>query len=259
MSIFKFVEAKDNSFGINQVIIDFKELVNRQFIINNKFPNPNRESKFINVFDNMIGQLNEEVYETNIELEKNKKNGYFQSMESLEEFIDAFMYSASLFCETATYFNIETDSWLADNKLANLIIYDPYNNNHYQAYRGINHEIIKDNFYLDYTSVLRREIYDRKYHKPVPKKPTNYKYNFLKKIIYYSYMPPVGLSGIPYNPALVDYYLPIYVNNFYKYFVNTFFCYDAGYNTVINTEMINNRINNLNMIIDKKENYIANL
>ena len=61
MSIFKFVEAKDNSFGINQVIIDFKELVNRQFIINNKFPNPNRESKFINVFDKSFSLFDKSI------------------------------------------------------------------------------------------------------------------------------------------------------------------------------------------------------
>lgn len=258
MSIFKFIEAKyDKKFDRDKVVIDFKELITRQMKINEKFPNPNRDSKYINVFDNMVGQINEEVYETNIELMKNIKNGYLQTEESYEEFIDAFMYSASLFCETVIYFNVEPLEWLKKNNLETLDIYDAYNGNAYFVFqRNVNEE---NKFRLDYTSVLRRKIYNRKYHKRANKKPVNYVNDLLKSIVVGSYMQPSGLQDIYYSLHLAEYYMPEYIDNFYKYMNNLFFCYDFGYNPTINKNMILERIDKLNEIIDGKEEFITNL
>lgn len=252
-NIFNFVNNE-------KIVINFEKLIDRQMLINDKFPNPNRKTEFINVFDNMTGQIMEEIYECKEELNKNIKNmdkqitSDYQTKESLEEFLDVFMYTGSLFCETVLYFNIDYIDFLRKNKLSTLVISDSY---------IINNIITNNDIGIDFIPALRRKIYDRKYHKTHSEKPENYENNLLKYMIAFTYLPKEGTkttNGSKTSNNLNNYLLPNYLNNLNNYMQDVFFCYDHGF---IRTgderlEKIKSRINLLNEIIDNKENYIIN-
>ena len=107
--IFKYIND-------SQININMSEFLKGQKIINDKFPNPNRVGKFINDYDNMTGQIIEEVFETKEAISMNLEHLEYQTNNSMEEFIDSFMFIGSLIIETTEYFNIDVDSFLKKSR-----------------------------------------------------------------------------------------------------------------------------------------------
>jgi hypothetical protein len=252
-NIFNLVTDRENKIDYKKIVINLEKLVDRQMLINQHFPNPNRDSKFINVFDNMAGQIIEEAYETEEAISLTSSWRRPMDITVLEEFIDMFMYTGSLLCETFLYYDIDYIKWFRDEKANLLIIDDKYLDN-------INNYLAEDSFSkvpLDFIPAIRRKIYDRKYHKPAEEKPENYESELLTYMIYYMYYPKKGLkrgSGL----CVEKYMLPEYCSNLNEFLQKILFCYDI-HNDDERLKTIKERVFLLNNIIDKKENFITNL
>lgn len=210
----------------HEVKFNYKNFINNQSQINKRFPNPLRDSgKYINVFDNMAGQILEEIYELNQEIRKNDWVGE-ETEYLLEELADVIMYCGSLFCETANYFNIDIEDFFFKNPDYSeiKILYNP--NEKTMHFNLLNGEFI---------AVIRRYIYNRKYHKTASKKPTDYKEELLRKIIVY----------------------PFVKNNDFK----NIYCFLNNYFFYRRTDCLktSERVSLLENIILNKENKIVNL
>lgn len=154
---------------------NFKNLIENQYPINIKFPNPNRGRKLIDIYDSMAGQVIEEIFEFNNERKECKDYGIYElgSEKMWKEFVDILMYIGSLWIEVATSLNIDIEKFFKENDYENIKIIDK-----------------PDIVVGDVNSIsgvflgeIRRKIYDRKYHKPTPEKPVNYDYDLLNSII----------------------------------------------------------------------------
>jgi len=249
--IFEYNSAKNISINI-------KELLKGQLPINNKFPNPNRGNKFVNIFDNMVGQIEEEIFETRERLYINKldpeyiEKNIYQDEDSLEEFVDSIMYIGSLIIESANAFEIDLSEFLDKyNNLAKISISDFYVANDFvMAYRNFPNE--------QFLSFIRRKIYDRKYHKPASNKPDNYEEKFLINIIVGAFFPRKDdqAYATPYDA----YKIPKFIDNMNPYMQDVLFCYDNDWHSdETRTSMIVERVATLNKIINKKQNKIKNL
>ena len=247
-----FVYKSNKLVGINLV-----EFLKGQIPINDKFPNPNRGTKFVNIFDNMVGQIEEEIYEIREVLYKNKHdpehvtNNKYQDKESLEEFVDSIMYIGSLIIETANAFNINIIEFLKSNNLTEISISDFYvPNNLDNKHRNYPNE--------SFLSYMRRKIYDRKYHKPAGEKPGNYEERFIIELIVGAFYP--RLNDMAFATKYDKYKIPEYIDNMNPYIQDVVFCYDNGWNSDdVRQSMIVSRIMELNTIIKEKQEKIANL
>jgi len=250
MKIFNFKSEK-------LVTINIIELLRGQIPINNKFPNPNRGTKFVNIFDNMVGQIEEEIYETREALYINKHDpahvskDTYQDNNSLEEFIDSLMYIGSLIIETANAFDIDVIDYLESIDFTEINISDFYVPNNIDVY----HRNYPNESFLSY---MRRKIYDRKYHKPAGEKPDGYEKKFIIELIVSAFFPRLG--DMDYATTFDKYKIPAYIDNMNPYIQDVVFCYDNGWHPDdTRRAMISYRINELNSIIEKKQNKIANL
>ena len=250
MSIFNFKSEK-------LVSINLIELLKGQIPINNKFPNPNRGTKFVNVFDNMVGQIEEEIYETREAIYNNKKDpshvtkDCYQDTNSLEEFIDSIMYTGSLIIETANTFNINIIEYLTSIGFTEIDISDFYVPNYIED----KHRNYPNESYLSY---MRRKIYDRKYHKPAGEKPEDYEKNFIIELIVSAFLP--RQLDMDYASKYEKYKIPPYIDNMNPYIQDVVFCYDNGWHSDdTRRSMIAYRINDLNTIIENKQKKISNL
>ena len=112
---------------------NFKNLIENQYPINIKFPNPNRGRKLIDVYDSMAGQVIEEIFEFNNEytdvgvnlndifvLDK-KKYTFEEAMKALKkgDIIES-CYSGKNYMmspregETVKYFDTEYNEWMTE-------------------------------------------------------------------------------------------------------------------------------------------------
>lgn len=238
------------------ISINILELVKRQRKINDKFPNPNRNSKYINVYDNMVGQISEEVFETKESINKNKEMPLpikVQTNDSLEEFIDVLMYTGSLLIETATYFEIDIIDFLKHNDdYAYIHIYDTYKDNDFKE----ENRNIPTCENLIYT---RRKIIDRKYHKPAKERPENYEINLIKSIIVGTFLPRKNDKDNN-EDIYEEFKIPEFITNMNPYIQDVLFCYDDELNfSLARKYLIEDRINLLNELFENKNNKIANL
>lgn len=241
----------------NVISIDILELIKRQILINDKFPNPNRDTKFINIYDNMAGQINEEIFETiealknNTIINKDYLGSKYQSHESLEEFIDTIMYIGSLIVESSISLEIDIESLLEKYKLTEIDICDFYVPNNFKEYN-------RNKPNNDFLSYIRRKIYDRKYHKPCSLKPDNYEENIILYIIIGAFSPRI--NDVSYAGRFEKYKIPGFIDNMNPYIQDVFFCYDNG--TTTDDKRKNNiisRLKELNKIINEKQNFISSL
>lgn len=252
MSRFIFNYKTDKLISIN-----IKELILGQLSINQKFPNPNEDNpSFVNLYDNMAGQIAEEVYETKESIYKNviKDNNIkpvYQSEESLEEFVDSIMYLGSLFIETAKYFKIDIIKFLEDNKLSEVDIYDFYIANNI-IYNKRNYPSV------EFLSHIRRMIYDRKYHKAASAKVENYEENLLKSMIISSFYP--RKDDMCYATKFDYFKIPSFIDNINPFLQDILFCYDNGmHSDTVRQSLILPRVKELNKIIREKQEKITNL
>jgi hypothetical protein len=243
-----------NIISNNQIQINMVEFIKGQIPINEKFPNPNRGSKFVNVFDNMVGQIEEEIYETKEALHKNVKfkSSTYQTNESLEEFVDSFMYIGSLLVEAANYFNVDINEILLEEKLNYVNIYNNYVKDNLND-RCIPHD--------EFLSHIRRKIYDRKYHKEAGQVPVNYDTKIIDSIIVGGLLPRIGDSDSSFHNKYLAYKIPKFVDNMNPFMQDLFFCYDNGFckSDDERIKTIPKRISTLNDIINKKQNFISSL
>lgn len=239
--VFKFIDKKT-------ILINMSEFLKAQKCINDKFPNPNRNSdRFVNDFDNMVGQIEEEIYETKESLYNNKiTNEPYQTEESIEEFLDAFMYLGSLIIETAEYFNIDLDKFLKKYNLSLIYFKDTYIEDDCSS-RCMLHD--------DFLSYVRRKIIDRKYHKPAKEKPINYEEELLASLIV------GGIKPRRSSKYYEKFTIPEFIDNFNPYMQDIFFCYDnmTRYNNTEREESIEERVEYINNILKRKQNFIINL
>lgn len=241
--IFEYIDDK-------HIKINLKNFLEGQISINDKFPNPNRDSKFINVYDNMSGQIEEEIFECKEEIYKNNKfKKSYQTNESIEEFVDIFMYIGSLIVETANYFDIDIFEFLKENNFEKIDIIDTYVINSLFD-RNLPHD--------DFIAYIRRYIYDRKYHKDSNEKPDNYENNLLKLIIVSAFLPRKNENTITIYDPNKNSKIPEFIDNMNPYLQDLLFAYDNR--TVTDSSRnVKERIALLNSIINKKQNYINNL
>ena len=157
----------------NTITINVANIINNQRYINDKYPNPLRGGKFIDIFDNMSGQILEEVYENSMELYDPHNEDKDFNLAFLEELSDVLMYCGSLFIESCIAFNYP------ENELDYIL--QPIKFEEWDNYKYMGEYKISSNFIAS----LRRKIYDRKYHKPhkEPEDMEEYHKNFLKSII----------------------------------------------------------------------------
>lgn len=162
----------------NERGINFYNLVKNQIPINYKFPNPNRGSRVVDVYDSMAGQVLEEVHEYNNEV---RTQQYINDKtKAYEELIDVIMYSGSLWIETSYalgYCKKDIEDFFNNNEIFN-------------DYNVVHADDDKDTIYTnglltaEWLGCSRRHIYDRKYHKPTPAKPDDYEKELLQFIIF---------------------------------------------------------------------------
>ena len=238
-----------------QIIFNLKNFLINQRKINNHFPNPNRDRNYITVFDTMCGQISEEVYETKQQLKMNLRNielinnNIYQTHDSIEEFVDSLMFIGSLLIETEIYYNLDLDKLLDELKLSYIKINNKYIENALYD-RNLPHD--------GFLSYIRRQIYDRKYHKPHTVKPDNYEENLIKFIIVSAFFPRHEDSCAKNRYEYFE--APSFIDNLNPYLQDLLFCYDNNYHTEENRlDMIPERIKQINEIINAKQNYISNL
>ena len=228
-----------NFINNNSIMINYLEFIQTQKKINEKFPNPNK--KFINIFDNMVGQINEEIFECKEALYKNQMNHVYQDNDSIEEFIDAFMYIGSLLCEISNNLKFDLEEFLIKNKLDKIIINNDYIDNNY---------IDNDMPSSEFLAWVRRIIYNRKYHKKASNKPNNYEELLIKSIL---------IGGFQPSNIKSPYACPKFISNLNPYLNNLLFCYGDVNVDDKRIKMIPQRISQLNEILSNKQNYIINL
>lgn len=229
-----------NLLNNHTVSINYLEFIQTQKKINEKFPNPNK--KFINMFDNMVGQIDEEIFECREAIYNNTKEGLYQTSDSLEEFIDIFMYIGSLLCEIGDKLDFNIEDALVKYNLTAIPIEDVYvMNNYYQD----------DLPSGDWLTWVRRMIYNRKYHKKASNKPDNYEEILIKSIINGGFLSK--------NQKNNSFTCPIFIGNMNPFLNNVFFCYGDENVDSKRLSMIPDRIKELNSILNKKQSYILSL
>jgi len=229
-----------NLLNNHTVSINYLEFIQTQKKINEKFPNPNK--KFINMFDNMVGQIDEEIFECREAIYNNTKEGLYQTSDSLEEFIDIFMYIGSLLCEIGDKLDFNIEDALVKYNLTTIPIEDVYvMNNYYQD----------DLPSGDWLTWVRRMIYNRKYHKKASNKPDNYEEILIKSIINGGFLSK--------NQKNNSFTCPIFIGNMNPFLNNVFFCYGDENVDSKRLSMIPDRIKELNSILNKKQSYILSL
>jgi hypothetical protein len=199
---------KKNSLSDEILEFNLSELLKRQFAINKKFPNPlySDNRKYSEVFDSYFVQISEEIYEYNMNLEiidrKCNINRITQDLhyqeklnastdDTLEELIDVFMYYHSLFALLSE--EIMNKDFINKNKIYEIklqnvrsLINLTFNSNRdYLKDITLSTDLMK----MDYSFVyaLRRQVLDRKYHKPAKGNFDDYKNKLLSSLILFEF------------------------------------------------------------------------
>lgn len=237
--IFKKVETTTNfmiSPDHNCFAINIEKLIEGQMPINRHFPNPNRDKPYVNVFDSMVGQISEERFEI---LEAFYNNDF---LESIKETIDMTMYIGSLICETMIYYHINPADFFAKYPECKEVVFS-FNASYmlkeegFIEYNGTIVPKVKCLPSIDNLEFIRRQIYDRKYHKPHGEvEHPYYEENLIKLIIFTSF-------GSHFDDEFKDY--PRFLGLFSEWLI------------YILETMTN--VNELNEIISLKQDYITNL
>lgn len=226
MEIFK-VSNKD------MIILDVKTLIEHQNNIIEKFPNPLEDGKFIYLFDNMVAQINEEIYELNEEIIKCLYDVGNESDSMIEEACDVLMYIGSTICQIKKYFDLPDTSIISNILLTKSSI----NLKHEGEYQIIN---------ITEINSARRLIYDRKYHKPNTKKIDNYEIKLISEILFRLF-----------NPSTI-YNFSNFLNQYFYSYVDVNRNNDPLYEKY-KLEYLKSRVDRFNKILTNKYNTIINL